>query len=128
MNKALICLASNGKDKERILAHARNTIGLQATVLRQTSVYKTTAVGTSSLSEYANALLLIETEEEYESLRLKFKRYEREAGRTPLSKQQGIVPLDIDIILWNDTILKQQDLQYDYMKTGLEMLDNAESS
>ena len=122
MNTALISLASNDKDKEQTLINIREKISQDVTILHQTSVYKTIAVGTSHPSEYANALLLIETEDDYDSLRNKFKKYEQQAGRTPLSKQQGIIPLDIDIISWNDVILKKQDLQYEYMKIGLDML------
>ncbi len=123
MNKALISLASNDKDKQQILANIEETLRHHVTVIRQTPVYLTTAVGTALSSEYANALMLVETEETYESLRHSFKIYEQQAGRTALSKLQGIVPLDIDIISWNGIIIKQKDLQYEYMKEGLAMLD-----
>ena len=32
--------------------------------------------------------------------------------------------LDIDIIKWNDTLLKERDMEYEYMKKGLQLLDN----
>lgn len=123
MNKALISLASNDKDKQQIVSNMEETLSHHVTVIRQTPVYLTTAVGSALQLEYANALMLVETEEDYESLRHRFKTYERQAGRTALSKLQGIVPLDIDIVSWNDVIIKQKDLQYEYMKEGLSMLN-----
>lgn len=123
MNKALISLASNDKDKQQILANIEETLRHHVTVICQTPVYLTTAVGTALSAEYANALMLVETEEAYESLRHRFKTYEQQAGRTALSKLQGVVPLDIDIISWNGVIIKQKDLQYEYMKEGLAMLN-----
>jgi hypothetical protein len=39
-----------------------------------------------------------------------------------MSKQQGIIPLDIDIISWDNTILKERDMEFEYMKKGLQYL------
>ena len=47
---------------------------------------------------------------------------EEEAGRTPEGKHQGIVPLDIDVLQWNEQILKPADMKRDYVREALRSL------
>ncbi len=122
MNNALISLAANDEKKEMTIARILKLIEECSTIICQTPVYRSEAAGETQQPLYANALLQIETEECYDSLRARFKSLEREAGRTPASKESGIIPLDIDIISWNGTVLKNRDMEYDYMKTGLRLL------
>lgn len=58
-------------------------------------------------------------------LRECFKRIERELGRTAESKQIGIIPMDIDLIQWNDSLLKPDDWTRDYVQDGLRQLELA---
>jgi 2-amino-4-hydroxy-6-hydroxymethyldihydropteridine diphosphokinase len=50
------------------------------------------------------------------------KDLEEEAGRTPEGKHQGIVPLDIDVLQWNEQILKPADMKRDYVREALRSL------
>lgn len=122
MNHALISLAANDEKKETTIAHALRLIESYCVILNQTPVYRSKAAGESQQPSYANALLQVETDQEYEELRRRFKSLEHDAGRTPASKERGIIPLDIDIISWNETLLKNKDMEYDYMKKGLHLL------
>ena len=122
MNHALISLAANDEKKETTIAHALRLIESYCVILNQTPVFRSEAAGESQQPSYANALLQVETDQEYEELRRRFKSLEHDAGRTPASKERGIIPLDIDIISWNETLLKNKDMEYDYMKKGLHLL------
>ena len=122
MNHALISLAANDEKKETTIAHALRLIESYCVILNQTPVYRSEAAGESQQPSYANALLQVETDQEYEELRRRFKSLEHDAGRTPASKERGIIPLDIDIISWNETLLKNKDMEYDYMKKGVHRL------
>lgn len=55
---------------------------------------------------------------EFEDLFRIFKEMEKAAGRTPGGKKVGIVPLDIDIAMWNEK-LKTESMMQDYMQIGL---------
>ena len=44
---------------------------------------------------------------------------EKAAGRFPQSKLSGEVPLDIDIVVWNDEVKRPRDMVQDYMQIGL---------
>lgn len=124
MNHALISLAANDEKKEATLARTLQQIHrCSVVVVRHTPVYRSDAAGGKQQPQYANALLQIETDESYECLRSRFKALETAAGRTPASKASGIVPLDIDIISWNGNILKAADMDYEYMRQGLKLLE-----
>lgn len=122
MAKALISLGANTPDKKKRLDDAIVAIAQIAGIKAQTPIYETPAEGSTATLPYANALILIETEAEYDELRATFKQWEAQAGRTPESKAQGIIPLDVDIITWNDMVIKERDMEFNYMKKGLELL------
>lgn len=124
MSTALISLGANTPDKQQRLQQAIATIERMATITARTPIYETPAEGSTAAAPYANALLRIVTDSPYEELRATFKQREQEAGRTPQSKLQGIIPLDIDIIEWNNKVLKEQDMHYEYMKLGMSLLNN----
>lgn len=48
--------------------------------------------------------------------------YENVCGRTPASKQTGEIPMDIDIIIWNDEIIRPNDYEHEYFKIGWNMI------
>lgn len=52
------------------------------------------------------------------------RKWRRLPGRTPGGKKVGIVPLDIDIAMWNDEIKKPRDMMQDYMQIGLMELND----
>ena len=125
MNTALISLGANTSDKQEILSTVIKEIALYAHIKAQTPIYHTAAEGSiTQVAPYANALLIIETENDYATLHRTFKEREQRAGRTAQSKIDGIVPLDIDIVKWNDKILKERDMEFEFMKSGLALLNN----
>lgn len=123
MAKALISLGANTIDKKRRLADTIVAIAQIAFIEAQTPIYETAAEGSVATLPYANALILIETSAEYEELRVTFKQWERNAGRTAESKAQGLIPLDIDIVTWNDHVIKERDMEFEYMKLGMKLLN-----
>ena len=123
MAKALISLGANTADKKQRVDNCITAISHIAHIMAKTPIYETPAEGSVATTEYANALLVIECKTEYEALRSTFKQWEIDAGRTPESKQQGIVSLDIDIISWNDHVIKERDMEFEYMKKGLQYLE-----
>lgn len=122
MNSALISLGANTPDKEHRLTNAINAIERIATITARSPIYHSEAEGHKKSAPYANALLQIATNTDFDTLHDTFKLWERQAGRTPQSKLQGEIPLDIDIVVWNDNILRQSDLQYDFMQQGMKLM------
>ena len=44
------------------------------------------------------------------------KAMEKRLGRMSDSKQKGKIPIDIDLLLWNGTILKPADWEKEYVQ------------
>lgn len=44
----------------------------------------------------------------------------------PDDKNFGIVPIDIDLLQWNELIFKPDDLRRDYIIEGIRALENEE--
>lgn len=124
LSTALISLGANTPDKNERLAEIIVAIAQTAHIEAQTPVYETPAEGSIAAAPYANALLQITTDTDYNTLHDTFKSWEQAAGRTKESKLQGIIPLDIDIISWNGVVLKERDMQFAYMQRGLQLLSD----
>jgi 2-amino-4-hydroxy-6-hydroxymethyldihydropteridine diphosphokinase len=50
------------------------------------------------------------------------KQIERDNGRLPEDKAQGIVKLDIDLLKFDDYVLKPKDLEKDFVMEGIKLL------
>ena len=51
-----------------------------------------------------------------------FKQWEIECGRTAVSKQQGVIPIDLDIVVWNGEVIRATDYSRDYVSKGVAQL------
>lgn len=76
--------------------------------------------------DFLNQLAIVRTTRELDELNLCLKELEQKIGRKKEDKANGSVKIDIDIVKWNDTILKQNDWERDYVADLLPSLyDNA---
>ena len=72
---------------------------------------------------FLNLIALFETELDRETLQAKLKKLEERLGRDHDDDEEGIIPMDLDIIEWNDEVYKPQDMIRPYVVAGLEELD-----
>ncbi len=91
------------------------------TALAMSDIYSTPAINGKG-NDYTNSVMKIECELEHDDLKAQFKQYEKDCGRTPESKILGIVPIDIDIVTWNEEILKPSDYSREYFQKGLKQI------
>lgn len=84
--------------------------------------YETDGVGSGVGKIYYNEVAIGLTDLSYSEIRNQLKQFEMELGRTIEAKEQGIVPIDLDLIILGDNIYKEKDLEQTYVKIGLEML------
>ena len=85
--------------------------------LSVSSAYSTPALNGKD-NDYLNAVAEGYVECDFETLKAQMKDYERSSGRTPESKLMGVVPIDIDIVMWNDEVVKAGDYEQSYFKIG----------
>jgi len=82
----------------------------------------TTPEGTNYTSPFLNRIAVAYTSDKPEEIIVCFKLIEQLLGRTPADKRIGSVPIDIDLIQWNDLVLKKDDMEREYVKEGLNSL------
>ena len=82
----------------------------------------TEAIGDKFLSPFSNQIARMESSLSIEEIRTLLKRIEKENGRIPEDKAQGIVKLDIDLLMVDDRVLKPQDMEKDFVKAGISSL------
>ena len=68
---------------------------------------------------FSNQLATFFTGEEMETVKKALKQIERLSGRTPEDKKIEKVSLDIDLLSYNDKILKPEDWRREYIQKDL---------
>jgi 2-amino-4-hydroxy-6-hydroxymethyldihydropteridine diphosphokinase len=71
---------------------------------------------------FRNVLAKVDTEMSQEEVIDKIKQTERAVGRTPRDKYLGKMVIDIDLLKYNDNILRPQDYERDYVQRLLPTL------
>jgi 2-amino-4-hydroxy-6-hydroxymethyldihydropteridine diphosphokinase len=82
----------------------------------------TEAIGDKFLSPFSNQVAKLETSLTIEEIRNLLKKIEKDNRRLPEDKGQGIVKLDIDLLTFDDLILKPNDMEKDYVLEGISSL------
>lgn len=77
---------------------------------------------------FLNQVAIAYTHLDMKDLNFFLKNMEREIGRIKQDEYRGLIAIDIDLIQWNDTILKPEDLQRDYIQTALQTIEIEEKA
>lgn len=123
MNKALISIGSN-EDAEFNLASCRDLLNqhYEGSVYTETSV--TAPYGKVYKNNFVNQLAVIYTEKDKAEVSGELKLFEKLLGRRVDDKKLGVVKIDIDLVVWNDEVLKPEDMKRSYVADLLHHLQN----
>lgn len=117
----VVCLGSNRQPHEN-LDKARKMLDEKFGDIQWGSIVQTTPEGTSHPAPYLNQAASFRSAQEAEAVKATLKAIERQCGRTPQGKRNGIIPLDIDLLLQDGRIFKPADMERLYVKQALESL------
>lgn len=118
-HRCMVCLGSNS-DAETHLSDAFKSLHERYHIVECGDMVRTKAENTIEGSDdYLNQVLTFETDEDAETVRSTLKRIEKEGGRTCLSKQTGVMPLDLDLLMFDGAVLKPDDMERDYVKSAM---------
>lgn len=93
--------------------------------IRTSRIYSTRPI--SGIGEnYLNAVLIGETELSIEDLNFQLKQYEKESGRTPESKIKSQIPIDLDIVVYGNQIIRDKDFLQEFFQIGYQQIINTE--
>ncbi len=74
---------------------------------------------------YINVAVECHTDLSLQSLKSHISEIERQCGRVPSSKATGLMPIDIDIVIWDDEVVSRYDFERPYFKECMNQLLNA---
>jgi len=115
MNTAIIMLGSNTNAK-RNMEHTFRKLLVFFEIINKSVQVDTEPVGADSVPDFNNIALKISTNKPREETVAIFKQIEREAGRRADSKLTGIIPIDIDLIFWNDVQVHDDYNRFEYVQ------------
>ena len=121
MNNVVLCIGSNTPGRGDIISTVISKLRIFMKNMRQSSVYECethSGIGNT----YFNTVVKCETSLTFDEIYDFTKAMEREMGRTPESKITGVMPLDIDIVLWNETVIHPQDFTLYHFRHGYEQI------
>lgn len=125
-NKIILSLGSN-TDRERNIGDADRLLSDSFTPICFSTPVYTEPICIASSDHFLNQVAVAFTKENPDEINCRLKRIERQLQRTAEGKAAGIIPIDIDLLQWNDLVLKPEDLQRDYIKEGIRSLKMQES-
>lgn len=118
----IVVIGSNFEDR---LGHVRIGLDFIRTnycIISESEIYESRdCLGTGR--KYLNAVVKFVADVNAADLMLRFKELERICGRTDEARKRGEVSLDIDIVLCNGEILREEDFNAAYFQRGYRELE-----
>ena len=101
------------------------THNMELAIVKLVDCYKVTGkslplitepIGTHCFPDFHNVAIKLLIKESFEDTKAAFKQIEKLIGRKPESKSTGIIPIDIDLIFWNDILVHEDYNLYEYVR------------
>ena len=74
---------------------------------------------------YINVAVDCSTDMSLQALKDSISEVERQCGRVPSSKVTGLMPIDIDVVIWDDEVVSRYDFERPYFKECLRRLSES---
>ena len=110
MATAYLCLGSNLGERQKNLIQALSLLSQQIKLKRVSHIYETEPVGYKEQSLFLNLVCQITTDLNSRELLYLAKAIENKMGRRPSGQKNSPRLIDIDILFFNNKIMKTQDL------------------
>lgn len=121
ISTAIICVGSNVPSRVSNINNAIDTLKSHCDIIDCTMPYE--CPDDSGLgAPYVNMVLKCHTRTSLQTFRNLLKDLEKQFGRNSSSKQSGIMPLDIDIVVWQGMVIDSYEYSRPYFRIGLERL------
>lgn len=118
-HRCLISIGSNtNRDVNIKLAQKELSIHFQDIYLGKEQ--DTIPIGMSNPAYFTNQLAKCSTTLSIDEVKNIFKKIESQAGRLSDDKMDGIIKLDIDLLIYDNLVLKENDMKKDFIIEGLK--------
>lgn len=120
MNRAIISLGANTATAATALDSALELLGAYGTITRSSGNFYAAAEGNPGAPPYLNNIVELDTAMDYRQLQSLTKDYEKQA-RTAAAAAP-LVAIDIDIVVFDGTVLRPEMMQAQYFTKGMRAL------
>lgn len=121
MNTAVLGIGSNYRSESNIQT-ASEILEQYFTNIRFSKPLSTNPVNIPNPAPFLNRTAILNTQSDYTEVSSILKSIEKTLGRSPEHKKLHNIIIDIDLLQWNNTPLKPDDLQQPYIQSGLQEL------
>lgn len=121
-HRCAVGLGSNCNAAEN-LKKVRTALEKMFPDIRWSDVRQTTPHSMGPAADFLNQVGCFTTCMPADAITAQFKTLEKTLGRTPEGKAVGIITADVDLLYYDETILKPADLKRDYVQMGLADLN-----
>lgn len=119
--RVVIGLGSNTADRHAMMHEAvAYLVGMLENVI-VSEIYPTEPE-CEAKHPYLNAVVSGETDLGRDELSEAMKNYERRNGRTDEGKLRDIIPIDLDLVVYGEDVLRPDDFKREYFTTGYRQL------
>lgn len=116
MYTSYLGIGSNIANAESMIEQACKALAEKGCDIKATSdIYEVSA-------PYSNLVAIIDSELTYDQLNALTKDIETDMGRNPGMKSLGIVPIDIDVVIHDNTVKRERDYNAEYFAKGYRQL------
>jgi len=122
MNKALLSIGTN-EDREVNLTLCHQMLNDLFEEIHYSDTSITTPYGATYKNDFLNQLAIGYTSKDKEEVTPLLKSIEKQMGRKVSDKAKGIVKIDIDLVIWNEEVLKPTEINRDYIADLLHTLE-----
>lgn len=123
LHRCLICIGSNTMPDKNLKLARLMLKRLYPDIIFGREMITEPLYFTANINLFHNQLAIFYSKSDKESIKLTFKSIELRSGRTGQDKLTEIVKLDIDLLMIDDSILKEKDMQREYIREGIKELD-----
>lgn len=106
MNDCIIGIGSN-IDADKNIAEMLRLLGNEVKIVQVSQMVRTKPIGIAEQPDYTNGAVLIKTAMNLDELSVFLKALEDRMGRDRTQPKFGPRNIDLDILIWNNTIIDQ---------------------
>ncbi len=126
-SEVIICIGSNCGDREENVASSIVWLATLLSEFKHSSIYATPDCH-GGQRKYMNAVAAGYTRHSASELDRLCKQRELECGRNASARAVGDVPVDIDVVVYDNEILRVKDYQSEFFIKGYLQLEHSHSA
>ncbi len=124
-HRVILSLGSNIDNRRDNIAAALSALAQAGVECGSVSPEVESPDDTGRGNAYINVAADCRTELSLQALKDRISEIERQCGRVPSSKAMGLMPIDIDVVVWDDEVVSRYDFERPYFKECLHRLSKS---